>query len=224
MPADYPQCLENLTALIEKVGDSGQKHRNEATTRLQLIDELLFDCLGWDKADCVAEDNFDGTYTDYSLGNPHKNLIVEAKKEDIYFEVPAGLREITYRINRFRDEAPSVYEAIRQAMGYCQSRGVPFGVVCNGHQLIAFLASRTDGIPPIDGRALIFAPFSIWPTISYICGIVCRAQELRLEACPSFYRNRVKGHHPINCRTEFTIIRDIKCEIPSKRTSRYSAT
>ena len=155
MPADYAQCLENLIALIEKVGDSGQKHRNEATTRLQLIDELLFDCLGWDKADCVAEDNFDGTYTDYSLGNPHKNLIVEAKKEDIYFEVPAGLREITYRINRFKNEAPSVYEAIRQAMGYCQSRGVPFGAVCNGHQFIAFLASRTDGVPPIDGRALV---------------------------------------------------------------------
>ena len=155
MPADYAQGLENLTALIEKVGDSGQSHRNEATTRLQLIDGLLFDCLGWDKSECVAEDSFRGTYTDYSLGAPYKHLIVEAKKEDIYFEVPAGVNNLTYRIQRFTDDAPDVYEAIKQAMGYCQSRGVPFGAVCNGHQFVAFLASRTDGIPPIEGRALV---------------------------------------------------------------------
>ena len=141
--------------MIEKEGGSDQGHRNEATTRLQLIDELLFDCLGWDKSECVAEDSFGGTYTDYSLGTPHKHLIVEATKEDIYFEVPAGVNDLTYRIQRFKDDAPDVYEAIKQAMGYCQSRGVPFGAVCNGHQFVAFLASRTDSIPPIEGRALV---------------------------------------------------------------------
>ena len=155
MPTDYAQCLENLKAMVEKVGDSGQGHRNEATTRLHLIDELLFGCLGWEKAECEAEGNFEQTYTDYSLGKPYVNLIVEAKKEDVYFEVPAGLNSVTYRIPRFKDEAPGVYEAIRQAMAYCQSRGVPFGAVCNGHQIVAFLASRTDGIPPVEGRALV---------------------------------------------------------------------
>ena len=54
MPADFDQCLEALNALIVKYSDLGIEHRNEATTRLQLIDELLFDCLGWDKVDCVA--------------------------------------------------------------------------------------------------------------------------------------------------------------------------
>ena len=155
MPAVYEQCLENLTALIEKEGDSSQSHRNEATTRLQLIDRLLFDCLGWDTSECVAEDNFGGTYTDYSLGKPFNYLIVEAKKEDIYFDVPAGNTDITRRIQRFRNDAPDVYEAIQQAMGYCQSRGVPFGAVCNGYQFVAFLASRTDGIPPMEGTALV---------------------------------------------------------------------
>ena len=156
MSAYYDQCLENLMALIERVGDSSKSHRNEATTRLQLIDELLFECLGWGKSECVAEDNFDGTYTDYSLGSPHKHLVVEAKKEDVYFKVPAGVSDLTYRIKRFKNDAPDVYEAIKQAMGYCQSRGVPFGAVSNGHQFVAFLASRTDGIPPIEGKALVY--------------------------------------------------------------------
>lgn len=155
MPAEYNQSHENLMALIEKTREDGQTHRNEATTRLQLIDELLFDCLGWDKAECEAEERLEATYTDYSLGKPYTNLIVEAKREDIYFEVPAGFHSVTYRIQRFKNEAPDIYEAIRQAMGYCQSRGVPFGAVCNGHQIVAFLASRTDGIPPIEGKALV---------------------------------------------------------------------
>ena len=155
MPADYEQCLENLKLLIEKKNEAGQSNQNEATTRLQFIDELLFDCLGWDKSECHAEDRFEGKYADYSLGKPHKYLIVEAKREDIYFEVPAGVDKQTFKIQRFGNEAPDVYAAIIQAMDYCQSRGVPFGAVCNGHQIVAFLASRTDGIPPIEGRALV---------------------------------------------------------------------
>ena len=47
MPADYDLSQENLSALIAKTTIDGTVHRNEATTRLQLIDELLFNCLGW---------------------------------------------------------------------------------------------------------------------------------------------------------------------------------
>ncbi len=155
MPAEYEHCLKNLKTLIEKKAGSNQSKLNEATTRLQFIDDLLFDCLGWDKSECKAEDRYDGKYSDYSLGTDFNNLIVEAKTEDTYFEVPAGFRNITCRIQLIKDGAPELYEAIKQAMGYCQSRGVPFGAVCNGHQVVAFLASRTDGIPPIEGKALV---------------------------------------------------------------------
>ena len=127
MPADYDKARDNLDALINREVSGEKAHRNEATTRLQLIDVLLFECLGWERSDCIAEDHFEGTFTDYSLGSPHTNLIVEAKKEDIYFEVPAGFNNLTYRIGRFQDDAPDVYQAIVQAMEYCQSRGVPFG-------------------------------------------------------------------------------------------------
>lgn len=85
MPTGFEQSLENLKALVEMIDEVDQSHRNEATIRLQLIDRLLFECLGWDKSDCVAEDRFESTYTDYSLGYPYKHLIVEAKKEEIYF-------------------------------------------------------------------------------------------------------------------------------------------
>ena len=154
MPANYAESLENITELTRESSSGERPGRNEATIRLQLIDRLLFDCLGWDRSQCVAEHNFQGSYTDYSLGKPFVNLIVEAKKEDIYFDLPYGFDDVTYRIERFKREAPDVYDAIRQAMSYCQSRGVPFGAVCNGHQIVAFLASRTDGVPPMQEKPL----------------------------------------------------------------------
>ena len=210
MPADYNQGLEHLAALIENVCASAQSHRNEATTRLQLIDGLLFDCLGWDKSECVAEDSFEGTYTDYSLGAPYKHLIVEAKKEDIYFQLPAGVNDLTYRIQRFKNDAPDVYEAVKQAMAYCQSRGVPFGAVCNGHQFVAFLASRTDGVPPLEGRALVLHSHqqmvehfqALWNCLSRM---VCRR-----EGCLSCYKRLAKGLHPINCHSASPIIQGIR--------------
>jgi len=49
--------------------------RNEATTRLQLIDRILFECLGWDHNDVTAEDAHDGQYADYTFNVPRKLLI-----------------------------------------------------------------------------------------------------------------------------------------------------
>ena len=45
---------------------------------------------------------------------------------------------------------------VATAMRYCQERSIPLGAVCNGHQLIAFLGSRADGVPAKDGNCLIF--------------------------------------------------------------------
>ena len=38
---------------------------------------------------------------------------------------------------------------------YCSKRGVQYAVICNGHQLIAFLATRWDGVSPLEGNCLV---------------------------------------------------------------------
>ena len=83
-------------------------------------------------------------------------FIVEAKKEGVYFELPVGSKNLKYEIDYFSRHATGVSNAIRQAMGYCQARGTPFGAVSNGHQVVAFIASRNDGRPPLNGQALVF--------------------------------------------------------------------
>ena len=188
MAADYLESLENLDNLIAEAAEVDEAHRNEATMRLQFIDRLLFECLGWDKWDCVNEDNHQGRYTDYSLGKPHVILIVEAKKEDVYFSVPAGFDGLFYPLERFRKEAPDVFKAVEQAMVYCQTRGVPFGAVCNGHQIVAFLASRTDSIAPMKGQSLVLPSLvhmragfrDLWDCLSHH-GVSARGLASRLQ-------------------------------------------
>ena len=188
MPPDYEQCLENLAALCLETSSDVIAHRNEATTRLHLIDRLLFECLGWDKFSCTAEERHDGEYTDYSLGKPYVQLIVEAKREDIHFSLPSGFQKNIYSIARFKKEASDVYAAVTQAMRYCQSRGVPFGAVCNGQQIVAFLASRGDGTPPLQGNALVLPSLNhmkddfrvLWDCLSP-AGVSTRGLSLLLQ-------------------------------------------
>jgi GTPase SAR1 family protein len=81
---------------------------------------------------------------------------VEAKREGEYFELPAGVRKREYAISSLCRDYDNLAAAIRQAIKYCQRRGVPIGVVCNGHQVVAFIATRSDGVAPLEGRALVF--------------------------------------------------------------------
>ncbi len=155
MPPDIfgsaKQELANLTG-ASLVGAGA----NEATTRIQLIDALLFNCLGWNPSDVTAEEHSEGTYADYCVGKPATQFILEAKREGISFSLPPGVegrRSVTLP-TLLEDQKTS--EAIRQVLQYCQARGVPIAVLSNGHQIIAFFASRQDGVPPLEGRALVF--------------------------------------------------------------------
>lgn len=158
MTAEYELCRSNLEALAAS-DIARPSHRNEATTRLQLIDRLFFDCLGWSKEDVVLEEPDGQEYADYTfyLGFARRRiLIVEAKKEGDYFEVPAGKQQLEYSIQGLFRDSSNLKAAMEQAAQYCQSRGVPFAAVSNGRQVVAFLATRNDGNPPLEGKALVF--------------------------------------------------------------------
>lgn len=151
----YEQCRSNLEKLVlwyqDHVAD-----RNEATTRLHLIDHLFMRCLAWTADDVIAEESHDGQYSDYTFLAPRRVLIVEAKKEGAYFEVPAGTNHLEYSLRTISRDNPSLKTALEQVADYCQNRGTPLGAVCNGHQLVVFVATRNDGVAPLDGRALVF--------------------------------------------------------------------
>jgi hypothetical protein len=132
------------------------RRRNEATTRLHLIDRLIEDCLAWPTEKIKAEDAYEGTYLDYLLAVNGTHLVVEAKREGAYFELPPGFQTRTLSLRALRETAGAVSTAIEQALTYCLQRGIPLRVVCNGNQVVGFIGSRQDGIPPAEGRAIVF--------------------------------------------------------------------
>jgi hypothetical protein len=154
---DYETGLAKLRQLAEwAIAHSDSRTRNEASTRFYIIDALLKDVLQWSPAAITVERHYEGTYSDYELGLPSKEWVIEAKREGIYFDVPLNLKNETCAISELINSAEGIQEPIGQAMQYAQSRGIPVAGICNGHQLIIFLASRQDGIPPLTGRAVIF--------------------------------------------------------------------
>jgi len=160
METDYERFCTNLDLLAAYYLEH-QANRNEATTRLQLIDRLFFDCLGWAKeTDIDAEQSQDGEYADYTFLAPRRIMIVEAKREGKYFEIPAGEERLIVKIQTLCRDNHELESAIKQAMGYCQKRGVPIGIVANGRQVVAFLGNRNDGISPMEGRAMVFPSFA----------------------------------------------------------------
>lgn len=174
--ADYETCRAALEDLLR---DPINAHtdRNEANTRFQLIDRLFIQCLGWSHVDVDLEEAQGREYADYvfKVGPERQSvLIVEAKREGQYFEVPAGKTGLHYSLASLQRDSEELNNAIRQALGYCQSRGVPFAAVANGHQVVAFLASRSDGVPPLNGQALIFSSlghmydhfYELWQALS----------------------------------------------------------
>lgn len=151
----FADARASLTTLVDE--HSGPHGLNEATTRFQVIDQLLHRCLGWPIGEVNCERHHSNEYTDYELGTRVIEAIVEAKKEGVHFRVPAGVegRRVVELQTLLTDG--NTKRAIEQVAGYCQQRGVSLGIVSNGHQLIAFYASRQDSLPPLEGQALLYS-------------------------------------------------------------------
>jgi hypothetical protein len=137
--------------------ESEQGSRNEAQTRLDIINKLIVECFGWNgerRTKVQVEVHERGEFSDYELGIP-RCAIWEAKRESVGFELPPGTsRRPVQDIASVIQRTPETREALEQAQRYCSSRGVELAVATNGHQLVGFLATRTDGVAPLDGHCL----------------------------------------------------------------------
>ena len=95
---EYEDGINNISEL--KTWFSGHKQTlNEATTRAHLIDRLIFECLYWPRASVSMEDSHNRDYSDYTLSTRRPAVIIEAKKEGVYFQVPIGQKRRMYKIS-----------------------------------------------------------------------------------------------------------------------------
>ena len=162
MTIEFSVALEALKGLVSEFSQFDEP-TNEAQTRFAFINRFLTECLGWRYDQIRVEVYENGERTDYECGDP-RQLIIEAKRADCSFEFPPRGKKANSRINirsimGFNNPTKS---AIEQVLSYCQERGVPLAAISNGHQLILFLASRLDGISPLDGDATFLCQRSLW--------------------------------------------------------------
>lgn len=128
---------------------------NEADTRSKIIDFILRDCLGWSEKFIRRENPTAAGYTDYELlVNEVPVIVVEAKKQGEYFEIPKTRKNRTYKINGSISTSNNLVAAIEQVQRYCVEIGCKYAAVFNGHQLVLFSAIAI-GRPWKDGYCLI---------------------------------------------------------------------
>lgn len=142
---------------MKELAKSDFSDRNEDTTRFQLIDALLVECLSHTRSSIATEEHAKPGFADYVISAPGRSLVIEAKREGKSFELPVGLEGRTTVSMQTLCEDAMAREAVEQVLGYAQKMGIPPAGIANGHQLAVFLGSRTDGKSPYDGDALVFA-------------------------------------------------------------------
>lgn len=156
MTIEFSVAQQAFKSLVESFQTEGSDI-NEAQTRFSFIDRLLTEALGWPRNEIKVEKFEDGERSDYECGTPRK-LIVEAKRADKSFSFPprGSGTSLKLKISSLIAFNDSTKDGIEQVYKYCQDRGVQVAVLCNGPQLVIFLASRQDGKSPMDGDALVF--------------------------------------------------------------------
>lgn len=125
------------------VSSAGERDRNEAETRHKIIDLVIHGILAWPRNRVAVEEYIRPGFADYILkkANGDSLMLVEAKKEGVYFELPApatpqehssyiGLEKLLSDKN--------IDDAIRQVRRYCVDIGCEYACITNGHEWIFF--------------------------------------------------------------------------------------
>jgi hypothetical protein len=86
-----------LKILIGSIADD--KDMSEAQTRFNIIDNVLVNCLGWDKENVVVEKYENKCFTDYELGKP-RQAVLEAKREGIRKILLCSLRLCSHLLQK----------------------------------------------------------------------------------------------------------------------------
>jgi hypothetical protein len=144
---------------FKKFKDEKWEKLSETDTRCKIIDPLFLKCLNWDEEDIKREEHTDTGFIDYTFKNDTRTLfIIEAKKEEIHFNIPDNFKNRLYKINGVISKCFDLISAIEQAQKYCVDKGSKVGIVTNGYQYVIFEAFRL-GASWKEGKCLIFHNF-----------------------------------------------------------------
>ncbi|MBD2296417.1 hypothetical protein H6G06_23775 [Anabaena sphaerica FACHB-251] len=131
------------------------KIKSETDTRVNIIDRILIEVLGWEKEEIEREPHTASGFVDYLLKYGDKNfLVIEAKK--IGFEL---IETTNQKVSSYKLGGAAIKPAkdgIIQASNYCLTTGATFAGLTNGICWIGFNPFPRDGKPLFDSNSITF--------------------------------------------------------------------
>jgi hypothetical protein len=149
------EAQRSLDEIIQFSIEHEKQIHTESDARLQLIDRILIEVLGWGRAAIETEPHSPSGYADYVLTSGNRNLmVVEAKRTStvIFSSKTTGLAYVNLNSPMLRGAS----EGIAQTTRYSSEKSVGFSIFTNGITWIGFRPVRLDGIPPQEGLAAVF--------------------------------------------------------------------
>ncbi len=149
---------ERFDILYQELIQNEVPLETEQDTRLHIIDRILIEVLGWDRQGIRTEPHTESGYIDYLLSAGGRNrLVVEAKRTSKLLIDTRQPRMMWYKVGG--SALQSATEGLEQAKRYCTDTAALFSALTTGFEWIGFWALRTDGIPPKEGKAVVFPSF-----------------------------------------------------------------
>ena len=130
----------------------------EADVRLKIIDTILMDVLGWEKADVQTEERAGRGFLDYKLSiRGVARCVVEAKRADLSFGLAGRECGFAYKLTGPILTGATLQEGVRQAIEYSAYKNTELACVTNGFEWVVFRSNRLgDGSDTLEGKAFVF--------------------------------------------------------------------
>lgn len=132
---------------------------NEDTTRVRLIDAILFDVLRWDRNFVETEPYVKNEgYADYIVHTKGgRALVLEAKRIGATFVLPDHEpypnRAVPFKL--ISEKCPEAHKAMQQAITYSNSVGARYTVISNGKQWMLMLTA-VEGLLLNERNVIVF--------------------------------------------------------------------
>ncbi|HLP78228.1 MAG TPA: ATP-binding protein, partial [Candidatus Paceibacterota bacterium] len=151
-------AFKRLETLLTEVEQFGETLFTESDTRIKIIDTMLIEVLGWQKADILTEEQAGKGFLDYKLSiDGLSKAIVEAKRDARAFDLTERDCGGAYKLCGPVFKNANVQEGIAQAVHYSAYKGSELACVTNGREWVVFRSNRIgDGLDTLDGMAFVF--------------------------------------------------------------------
>lgn len=152
-------AFARASSLFAEVSARIEEIETEQDARLQLINRILVEVLGWEYQDIKTEPHSPSGYTDYLLStNGQKRLVVEAKRVGTILVDTFDPKFGSYKLSG--KAISSAIEGVEQAARYCFDHGVNCAVVTTGVAWIVFIPFPGAGISFRESHAFVFPNFA----------------------------------------------------------------